>query len=99
MERNHMNKEKDGDMVYTVNTWGYPCPVESSLGRMLRPVGKAPTWTNRTSACMVPVTMATRQGWSGGQFGLGKGGITEAGTSHIQNGSRQVPEPWRVTEN
>lgn len=69
-----------------------PCPVESSLGHMVRPAGKAPSWTNRTSPCRVLVTMATRQGWSGGQFGLGKGGITERGTSHTQNGSRQAPE-------
>lgn len=76
-----------------------PCPAESSLGHMVRPAGKAPGWTNRPSAYRIPVAMATRQGWSGGQFGLGKGGITEMGTSHTQNGSRQAPELWRVTEN
>lgn len=88
-----MSKENDGDMVYTVNARGYPCPAESSLGHMVRSAGKAPSWANRTSACRIPVTMATRRGWSGGPFGLGKGGITETGTSHIQNGRRKVPEP------
>lgn len=32
MERNHMSKEKDGDMVYTANTWGYAMPSGEQPG-------------------------------------------------------------------
>lgn len=45
-----------------------PCPVESILGYLVRPGGKASSWTKGTSACKVSVTMATRQGCSGGTW-------------------------------
>lgn len=70
-----------------------PCLVESSLGHMVRPVGKAPNWTNRSSTCRDPVTMAMRKGQSGWQFGLSKGGVTDTGTSHTQRGSEQPQRP------
>lgn len=76
--------------------------MESSLGYMVKAVGKAPSWKKRTSACKVLATTATRKGWSGGTW---LGSLAEAREEslrhecHILQWRQAGPECWRVIEN